>query len=230
MNFRNCREHADAVGTRGRGSRGYWGLPRQRALVWGSTEGLPCSPCQPGQAHAGSAPVCILTGGEGLWPPLLQAWSCGPAIWASPGCLLQGRNTQAPPPGTGLSAGQGGIQIRTIQRPGPVIRTPRSPAAKDLVQSLRSETTWELRSHRPCGVAKNKQKSFKNGLQREQCHSAHRTHIRWVSTVTGMGGVEEERLIRRLSVVMSKTRSPPGRSSWVNCFITRNYSIFPGLG
>lgn len=33
-------------------------------------------PASPRLAHAGSAPVCILTCGEGTpWPPLLQAWS-----------------------------------------------------------------------------------------------------------------------------------------------------------
>lgn len=42
-------------------------------------------------------------GGDSL-APATAGVVCGPAIWASPGCLLQGR-MQAPPPGTGLSAG-----------------------------------------------------------------------------------------------------------------------------
>lgn len=69
----------------------------------------------PRQAHAGSAPVCILTGGEGTpWPLLLQAWSADQPYGRHLGacskaeCRPHLRARDSVP-------GQGGIQIRTAE-------------------------------------------------------------------------------------------------------------------
>lgn len=62
-------------------------------------------PCQPWTGTCWLSPSLYTDrwGGDSL-APATAGVVCGPAIWASPGCLLQGR-MQAPPPGTGLSAG-----------------------------------------------------------------------------------------------------------------------------
>lgn len=103
--------------------------------------GCHAPPASPGQAHAGSAPVCILTGGEDSLARYCRRGLLGPAIWVSLGACSKAECSRPHLRARDSVPGQVGIQIRTIEGSpwGPVIRTPRSPAAKDLGQSLRSE-------------------------------------------------------------------------------------------
>lgn len=81
----------------------------------GTRRGCHAPLCQPQKG------TCRLSPGlyPGRWgadtlAPASAGVVCRPAVWASPGCLLQGRMWD-PPSGQDSVLGQGGIQIRTTE-------------------------------------------------------------------------------------------------------------------
>ena len=124
-----------SAAARGEEAEAAGGFPDGAPWPGGHTEGLPRSPCQPQTGTRWLSPGLYtdLWGGDTL-APATTGMVCGPAVWASPGHLLQGQ-MQAPPPGTGLSGGPrwDSQRDRRGEPPGgPVIGTPCSPAAEDL--------------------------------------------------------------------------------------------------
>ena len=91
-------------------------------------------PASPRRVHAGSAPVCVLASGEGTpWPLLLQAWSADQPYGSHLGTCSKAECGTHPPHRTQCWA-RVGFKSGPQRGPpgGPVIRTPRSPAAEDL--------------------------------------------------------------------------------------------------